>query len=188
MAQGALAEAISHLDVRFGARTVTTATAAADRAGERRFVTGTSLDRLADGIAPGSAVALTGEGSCGKVTLAYRAVAGAQASGGMALWVDPARSLDPVSAWRCGVDLRRLIVVRARTLAEVTLAAGAALRSVGFRLVVVDLGPSFAQVGSADQLEPLLANARGSTSALVIVSDHPPRRISLPVLTSEKAA
>jgi len=82
----------------------------------------------------------------------------------------------------------RVIVVRARTLDEVTLAAGAALRSVGFRLVVVDLGPSFAQIASADQLAPLLANVRGSTAALVVVADHPPRRISLPVFETARAA
>ena len=70
----ALTEAIARLDGRFGARTVTTATVAADRGADRRFLTETPFDRLSGGIAAGSAVALVGEGTCGKVTLAMRAV------------------------------------------------------------------------------------------------------------------
>ena len=184
----ALAEAIAQLDLRFGARTVATAAATTDRVRECRFATGTSFDRVSGGIVPGAALALVGEGTCGKVTLALRAVAGAQKGGGLALWVDPARSFDPVAAQRCGVDVARVVVVRARTFDEVVLAAGAALRSVGFRLVVVDLGPSFAQAGSADRLAPLLPNVRGSTAALIVVANQPPRRVDLPSYAFERVA
>ena len=177
----ALSEAIARLDVRFGARTVTTATSAADRMGERRFLTETSFDRLTGGIEAGSAVALTGEGTCGKVTLAMRAVAGAQREGATALWIDGARSFDAVAAHRAGVDLRRLVVVRARRREDVLLAAGAALRSEGFRLVVVDLGPSFAQVATPDSLSSVVPHVRGSTSALLVISDAP--AVRLPVAT-----
>lgn len=177
----ALTEAIARLDGRFGARTVTTATVAADRGADRRFLTETPFDRLSGGIAAGSALALVGEGTCGKVTLAMRAVAGAQREGAAALWVDGARSFDPVAAHRAGVDLRRLIVVRPRTREELLLATGAGLRSEGFRLVVVDVGPSFAQVATADALTSALPHVRGSTAALVVVSDAPPVR--LPVTT-----
>jgi len=177
----ALSEAIARLDGRFGARTVTTATTAADRTSDRRFLTETPFDRLTGGIEPGSAVALAGEGTCGKVTLAMRAVAGAQRGGATALWVDGARSFDPVAAHRAGVDLGRLIVVRARSREELLLAAGAGLRSEGFRLVVVDVGPAFAQVATPDALTSVLPHVRGSTAALVVVSDAPPVR--LPVAT-----
>lgn len=187
-AAAALTEAIARLDVRYGARTVATAAVAADRARQRRFFTGTSFDRVSGGIAPGSALALVGEGTCGKVSLALRAVAGAQQDGATALWVDGARSFDPLAAQRAGVDVGRVIVVRARTAAEVLLAAGAGLRSEGFRLVVVDLGPSFAQALSPDGLAPVLAHIRGSTSALVVVADAPPMRISLPTFTFERVA
>lgn len=187
-AAAALAEAIAHLDVRFGARTTVTATTAADRTRQRRFVTGTSFDRLTGGIEPGAVVALVGEGTCGKVTLALRAVAGAQRDGAMALWVDGARSFDAVAAQRAGVDVRRVVVVRARTGAEVVLAAGAGLRSDGFRIVVVDLGPSFAQVASVDALGPVLPHARGSTSALAVVADAPAMRLAMPTFAFERVS
>ncbi len=185
-AAAALSDAIARLDVRYGARTVVTATAARDRTGQRRFLTGTPFDRLSGGIEPGSIVALVGEGTCGKVTMALRAVAGAQRDGAAALWVDGARSFDAVAAHRSGVDLRRVIVARARTSAEVLLAIGAGLRSEGFRIVVADLGPSFAQVASPDALRPVLAHVRGSTSALLVISDAPPVRLQIETFKFER--
>lgn len=187
-AAAALTQAIARLDVRFGARTVVTATTAADRTRVRRFLTETSFDRLTGGIEPGSALALVGGGTCGKVTLALRAVAGAQRSGATALWIDGARSFDAVAAHRGGVDLQRLIVVRARSREEVLIATGAGLRSEGFRLVVIDLGPSFAQVASPDSLAPILPHVRGSTSALVVVADSPAMRLSIPTFSFERVS
>lgn len=183
----ALTEAISALDVRFGARTVLTAAGAADRSGTRRFRTGTAFDRLSGGIAAGSALALVGEGTCGKVTMALRAVAGAQREGAMALWVDGPRSFDPVAAHRVGVELRRVVVVRSRTAPDVLVAARAGLRSEGFRIVVVDLGPAFAQVAGIDGLAPVLPRVRGSTSALVVVADAPAMRAAIATFAFERA-
>jgi predicted ATP-dependent serine protease len=187
-AAAALTEAIAHLDARYGARTVVAAASAADRARDRRFLTETSFDRLTGGVTPGSAVALVGEGTCGKVTLALRMAAGAQRDGATVLWVDGARSFDAVAARRAEVDVRRAIVVRARTRDEVVLAAGAGLRSEGFRLVVVDLGPSFAQVASIDSLAPVLPQVRGSTSALAIVADAPAIRVAIPTFALERVS
>jgi RecA/RadA recombinase len=184
----ALTEAIARLDVRYGARTVVSAASASDRAAGRVFHTETSFDRLTGGIAPGSAVALVGGGTCGKVTLALRMVAGAQRDGATALWVDGARSFDAVAAQRAGVDVRRVIVVRARSGAEVLLAAGAGLRSEGFRLVVVDLGPSFVQAASIDSLAPVLPQVRGSTSALAVVADAPAMRVAIPTFAFERVS
>lgn len=183
-----LAAAIARLDLRYGARTVVRATAATDRARQRRFATGTSLDGISGGISAGSAIALAGEGTCGKVTLTLHTVAGAQRDGGMALWIDPTRSFDPIAAQRAGVDVRRVIVARPRTRDEVVLAAGAGLRSEGFRLVVVDLGPAFAAVTSPDGLAPLLPHARGSTAALLILSDDPGRHVAIPTFAFEHIA
>src|SRR5207302_1122856 len=73
--------------------------------------------------------------------LAHRAAAGAQRDGGTVLWVDPSATFDPLAATRAGIDLERLIVVRAKTRDAVLLAAGAALRGDGFRLAVVRTGP-----------------------------------------------
>jgi predicted ATP-dependent serine protease len=182
----ALAEAITSLDVRYGARTVTDATAAMDRARQRRSFTRTSFDRISGGLGPGELAVLTGEGTCGKVTLALRAVAGAQTEGGMGFWLDPARSFDALAAQRSGVDLRRLVVIRARARDEIVIAASAALRSEGARVVVIDLGPSFAQAASPDALAPLLPQVRGSTAALVVIADAPAIRVSLPTFVFER--
>lgn len=184
----ALTEAISRLEGRFGARTVVTATAADDRARARRFATGTSFDRLSGGIEPGSVLALAGEGTCGKVTIALRAVAGVQRDGGTVLWIDPTRSFDPLAAQRAGVEVARVLVVRARTSDALLMAAGAGLRSEGFRLVVVDLGPDFAASASVDDLAPILPHARGSTSALLVLTDTPARRLALPTFSFERVA
>lgn len=184
----ALAEAISRLEGRFGARTVITGTAADDRARERRSTTETSFDALTGGIGPGGILALVGEGTCGKVSLAFRAVAGAQRDGGTALWVDPSRSFDALAAQRAGVDVARVIVVRARTADAVLVATGAGLRSEGFRLVVVDLGPSFAAVTDADHLAPILPHVRGSTSALLVLADAPAKRLAIPTFVFERLA
>lgn len=182
----ALGQAISRLDGRFGARTIITATAADDRTRARRFATGTSFDRLSGGIEPGSAIALAGEGTCGKGTIALRAVAGAQQDGGMALWIDPSRSFDPLAAQRAGVEVPRVLVVRARSSDEVRVAAGAGLRSEGFRIVVVDLGPAFAACASIDDLAPILPHVRGATSALIVLADTPARRIAIPTFRFER--
>lgn len=184
----ALNEAISRLEGRFGARTVVTATVADGQARARRFVTGTSFDHLSGGIEPGSALALAGAGTCGKVTIALRAVAGAQREGGAALWVDPTRSFDPLAAQRAGADLARLLVVRAPTSEAVLVAAGSGLRSEGFRLVVVDLGPAFASATSVDDLATVLPHVRGSTAALVVLTDAPARRLALPTYAFERLA
>jgi len=184
----ALEAAISRLEGRSGRGIVLTATAAEERSRARRFATETSFDRLSGGIEPGSALALAGEGTCGKVTVALRAVAGAQRDGGMALWVDPSRSFDPLAAQRAGVDLARILVVRTRTNDALLVAAGAGLRSEGFRLVVVDLGPDFAASASVDDLAPVLPHVRGSTSALLVLADTPARRLALPTFSFERVA
>lgn len=184
---GDLAGAIARLDTRFGARTVTTATVATRRTDERRFATGTSLDSLlGGGLVTGAPLALIGRGSTGKTALALRAVAGSQREGAMAAWVDPARTFDPLAALHAGVDLARLMVVRPRERGGALLAAGAALRCDGFRIVVVDTGPAFAAALAVDELAPLLPLVRGSTSALLILAEHRPARLALPSCSLER--
>ncbi|HUG56365.1 MAG TPA: hypothetical protein VMJ92_04730 [Candidatus Limnocylindrales bacterium] len=182
-----LAVAISRIDGRFGARTVTTASGAVRRAGERRFATGTSLDALlGGGVVTGAPLALIGPGSTGKVTLALHAAAGAQREGAMVAWLDPAASLDPLAARRAGVALDRLVVLRPRGREGSLLAAAAALRCEGFRLVVVDTGPAFAPALAVDDLAPLLPTVRGSTSALLVIAERPPARLALPSCVLER--
>ncbi|MHB8631242.1 MAG: hypothetical protein ACYC9W_04870 [Candidatus Limnocylindria bacterium] len=182
-ANAALAEAIASVEGRFGTHALSHGAVAERRAGERRIRTESSLDALTPGLASGAPVAFVGAGSTGKVALAHRAAAGAQREGGAVLWIDPSATFDPLAATRAGVDLARVFVVRAKTRDEVLLAAGAALRSDGFRLAVVDTGPRLAPGWSGtriDDLAPLLPIVRSSPAALLVISDRRASRLAIP--------
>ena len=189
-AETALADAIACVEGRFGTHVLSHGAIAERRADERRIQTGSSLDTLTPGLASGAPLALVGVGSTGKVTLAHRAAAGAQRDGGTVLWVDPSATFDPLFAERSGVDLSRLIVVRALTRDDVLLAAGAALRSDGFRLAVVDTGPQVApsSVARIDDLAPLLPIVRSSPAALLVISDTRALRLAMPTFSVARVA
>ncbi len=187
----ALADAIASVEGRFGTHVLAHGAATERRATERRIQTDSSLDAVTPGLSSGAPLALIGTGSTGKVALAHRAAAGAQRDGGTVLWVDPSATFDPLAALRAGVDLERLIVVRAKTRDAVLLAAGAALRSDGFRLAVVDTGPPLAPgstVARIDDLAPLLPIVRSSPAALLVISDARPLRIAIPTFAIARVA
>jgi hypothetical protein len=180
----ALAQAIASVEGRFGTHVLAHGAAAERRAGERRIQTDSSLDTLTPGLASGAPLAFVGSGSTGKVALAHRAVAGAQRDGGTVLWIDPSATFDPLAAMRAGVDLERVFVVRARTRDDVLLAAGAALRSDGFRLAVVDTGPQLVPGSTRiDDLAPLLPIVRSSPAALLVISDVRATRLAIPTFS-----
>ena len=185
----ALADAIASVEGRFGTHVLAHGAATERRAAERRIQTDSSLDALTPGLSSGAPLAFVGTGSTGKVALAHRAAAGAQRDGGTVLWVDPSATFDPLAATRAGVDLERLIVVRAKTRDAVLLAAGAALRSDGFRLAVVDTGSLLAPcVARIDDLAPLLPIVRSSPAALLVISDTRPMRLAIPTFTVARVA
>jgi len=178
---GELAQAIARIEGRFGTHAVARGAAAARHRSELAIATGTSLDSvIAGGLAAGEPLAFIGPPSVGKLALALRAVAGAQAHGGMVAWVDPTASFDPLAAERAGVDLERVIVVRARG-DGVALASAAALRSEGFRLVVVDAGDRAFGGISLDDLAPALPAVRGSPAALLVIAGEPWERPRLAI-------
>lgn len=185
----ALADAISRIETRYGTRAVMRGDVAERRDGERRIETHTSLDRVTGGGIPaGEPLALVGPTTAGKLALAFTVAAAAQREGGMVAWIDPSASFDPHAALRAGIDLDRLVVIRAMEAAEVLLAGSAVLKSEGFRLAVVDLGPSFAARCAVDDLAPLLAIVRASPAALVVVAEERGRRLVLPMLRVEPLA
>jgi len=190
-AHTALAQAIASVEGRFGTHVLAHGPVAERRAAERRIETQSSLDTLTPGLVSGAPLALVGTGSTGKVALAHRAAAGAQRDGGAVLWVDPSATFDPLAATRAGVDLARVFVVRARTRDDVLLSAGAALRSDGFRLAVVDTGPQLAPSSNRariDDLAPLLAIVRSSPAALLVLSDTRAMRLAIPTFSVTRVA
>jgi recA bacterial DNA recombination protein len=179
-----LADAIASVEGRFGTHVLAHGAVAERRADERRIRTESSLDGLTPGLASGAPLAFVGSGSTGKVALAHRAAAGAQRDGGTVLWIDQSGTFDPLAALRANVDLARVFVVRARTRDDVLLAAGAALRSDGFRLAVVDTGPQLAPGSTGiDDLAPLLPIVRSSPAALLVVSDTRAIRLAIPTFS-----
>jgi RecA DNA recombination protein len=184
-----LAEAIARIETRYGTRAVVRGDVAERQDGERRISAGTSLDRVTGGgIRAGEPLAFIGPATAGKLALALTVAAAAQREGGMAAWIDPSASFDPLAALRAGVDLDRLVVVRATSAEEVLLAGSAVLRSEGFRLAVVDLGPSFASRCDIDALAPLVPMVRSSPAALVVVAQQRGRRLALPTVRVEPIA
>lgn len=184
-----LAEAIARIETRYGTRAVVRGDVARRQDGERRIQTRTALDAVTGGgIRAGEPAALVGPVTAGKMALAHALVAAAQREGGMAAWLDPASSFDPLSAQRAGVDLGRVVVVRPRDAAELLLAGSAVLRSEGFRLAVVDLGPGFLSPVRVDDLAPLLPVVRGSPAALVVVAERRGARLVLPLVHVEPVA
>jgi recA bacterial DNA recombination protein len=182
----ALADAIARIESRYGTRAVVRGDVAERQDGERRLHAGTSLDRITGGgIRAGEPLAFVGPATAGKLALAFTVAAAAQREGGMAAWIDPSASFDPLAALRAGVDLERLVVVRAADADEVLLAGSAVLRSEGYRLAVIDLGPSFASRCRVDDLAPLLPVVRGSPAAMLVVAEERGRRLALPTLRIE---
>ena len=173
MGAPALAEAIARIEARYGTRAVVRGDVAERHDGERRIHAGTSLDRVTGGgIRAGEPFAFIGPATAGKLALALTVAAAAQREGGMAAWIDPSASFDPLAALRAGIDLDRLVVIRAQDADEVRLAGAAVLHSEGFRLLVVDLGPSFATRCGVNDLAPLIPVVRGSPAALLVVAEQ----------------
>ena len=186
MGAPALAEAIARIESRYGMRAVVRGDVAERQDGERRITAGTSLDSVTGGgIRAGEPLAFVGPLTSGKQALALTVAAAAQREGGMAAWIDPSASFDPLAAVRAGIDLDRLVVIRAADVDEVLLAGSAVLRSEGFRLAVVDLGPSFATRCAVDDLAPLLPVVRGSPAALLVIAEHRGQRVALPTVRVE---
>lgn len=188
MGANGLAGAIAHIEGRFGVHALARGRTSERHRSELVISTKSSLDRvIGGGLVAGEPIAFIGPPSVGKLQLALRATASAQAQGGMAAWIDPTASFDPLAAQRASVDLDRLVVVRARG-AGVALATAAALRSEGFRLVVVDVGEPLLGGVKIDDIAPALPTVRGSPAALLVVGGERGRRVAIPTFVFERVA
>jgi RecA/RadA recombinase len=93
------------------------------------------------GVPRSTALAVRGDVSSGKTTLALRLAAEAQAAGSIVAYVDLARSLDPVEAVARGVRLEWLVVLEPTSLDEALAMAGALVAGRSVDLLIVDLPP-----------------------------------------------
>jgi len=132
------------------------------------------LDRLlGGGLARGKLVEIAGRRSSGRFAAAISTLASATARGENAALVDLGGCLDPEDAWRAGVDLRRLLWIRPRTLKDAVY-AGEVTIAAGFPLVILDLGmaPVGRRVPEAAWVR-LARSARSHAGALLVTSPFP---------------
>jgi len=160
----ALAEAIARIESRYGMRAVVRGDVAERQDGERRITAGTSLDAVTGGgIRAGEPLAFVGPLTSGKQALALTVAAAAQREGGMAAWIDPSASFDPLAALRAGIDLDRLVVIRAASVDEVVSnirSMGKLASWHGMRVIIGSVLPASrdgAPVTAVDELNRKLA-------------------------------
>jgi recA bacterial DNA recombination protein len=188
VATNGLAGAIARIEGRFGVHALARGGTSERHRSELVIPTKSSLDRvIGGGLVAGEPIAFVGPPSVGKLQLALRATASAQEQGGMAAWIDPTASFDPRAAERASVDLERLLVIRARG-SGLALATAAALRSEGFRIVVVDAGDSAFGGVNVDDIAPALSAVRGSPAVLLVVAGERGRRVAIPTFFFERVA
>jgi hypothetical protein len=124
------------------------------------------------GVPRTAAVALRGAGSSGTTTLALRLVAETQGEGGIAAWVDLARSLDPIEAVARGVNLEWLVALVPDDLDEGLSMAAALLSARTVDLLVLDLPvdrPRSPTRGLTERFSRLSALARRAGTLLVVL-------------------
>jgi RecA/RadA recombinase len=125
------------------------------------------------GLPRSATVALRGDASSGKTTLALRLAAEAQAAGSIVAWLDLARAFDPVEAVTRGVRPEWLVVLMPADLEEALAMAGSLLAARTVDLLVVDLpdgrDPAVARARVGDRLGRLAALARRAGTLLVLL-------------------
>jgi hypothetical protein len=133
-----------------------------------------SVDRLLGGGFPrGHLSEITGPLSSGRTSLAFALSAAATRAGEVVAWIDGADALDPASAQDAGIDLDRLLWVRAPSLRDALRSAERLLTARGFALLVLDLCRAAARP-AAGALAPagwmrLARAAAASGTALVVL-------------------
>jgi hypothetical protein len=127
------------------------------------------------GIPRASGLALTGDLSSGRTTLALRLVAEAQAAGSIVAYVDLDRAFDPIEAVARGVRLEWLVVVAPASLEEGLALAGSLLQGRAVDLLLLDLPARLRRSARfTDRLARLAAFARRSGALLVVLEPPGP--------------
>jgi hypothetical protein len=164
---GALSAAINSIRVRFGSQALTRA---AELPPPQPWPSRTPIDRLTGigGLPHGRLTLLSGNGTCGKLTLALLLLAGATREFAHAMVIDTCSGFDPWTLIPFYPELSALTVVRAPALDLAGEAAVALARAgAGFILLMGEI-PEHA-------LGPLESGASRSGTVIVGVVDAPGR-------------
>ena len=148
--------------------------------------TGTGPARWTRAQLAGRLVEVSGIGAVASLTAAVAVLLEAQGEGDPVAWIAlPTSSFYPPDLADSGVDLEALIVVRAPSIAAAGKAADRLLRSGGFGLIVLDLGP-----GAALPIPlqgRLVGLAQRHDAALVCLTEKPADAASLGSMVSLRA-
>lgn len=130
---------------------------------------------LGGGLPRGKMVELVGgRRAAGRFSIALSALASATSMGEAAVLIDLGDHLDPQLAEANGVDLKRLLWIRPKTLKEAVLSAEM-ITATGFQLVVLDLGfPPLRGKRVPDAAWVRLARTAESRGAAMLVSSPYP--------------
>ncbi len=166
---------VARLQMKYGPRAIRKA-AAATQPVARLPTTFPALDHaLAGGLPWGRITELCGQATSGKVTLAAKALAAAQAQpDAIVAWLDLPRTCDPEYLHRCGLDLARLLVVRPRDATDGLAIARYLVEGRALAALVFD---STAELQEADPdvvaatLEHLAAATAETSTAVIFLSD-----------------
>ena len=126
------------------------------------------------GLPKGRVSEVVGLPTSGKTTLALKFLAQAQSTGGQVGYVDHARCFDPDYAYRCGVDLSRLVIGTPYGPDDALALSEALARSGGLTALILDTAAFFwADLGAAQQLTSFLHRlaaplARSGTALLFL--------------------
>jgi recombination protein RecA len=161
-----LEHAISTIRVRFGSQALTRA---AEMPPPQPWPSRTELDRLTGigGLPRGRLVLLTGNGTCGKLTLALGLLATATREFAHAVVIDPRGDFDPWALLPFDPALSSLTVVRLDPDSSGEAATALARAGAGFILLIGEIPEQW--------LGPMEAGANRSGSVIVGVVDSPGR-------------
>jgi hypothetical protein len=145
---------------------------------ERPELIPTTLDAfdslLGGGLERGRLVELVSRRAAGRFSIAMSALASATSAGEAAALIDLGDHFDPQLAEANGVDLRRLLWVRPRTVKEAVMSAELIV-ATGFQLVVIDLGlhPIKSRRAPDAAWVRLARTAETSRTAMLVSSPYP---------------
>ena len=139
-----------------------------------------SLDRALGlgGLPRGGVCEMVGPATSGKTTLALRFLSQAQAGGSLAGYIDQSLCFDADYAYRCGVDLSRLVAGTPQDLAEALAMAEALARSGSLAALVLDtLDGLWDDPGAANSLAATINRLRTplahSGTIFLVLRDSP---------------
>ena len=129
----------AELETALGTRVTSPFTDLEQRVRERVPTGIASLDSSTGGLPRGAITEIAGSLSSGRTSIALSILAAGSDRGEACAFVDGMDAFDPASGAASGIDLRRLLWIRCRTLDQTLRSTDLLLQGGGFGLVVADL-------------------------------------------------